>query len=201
MSGFMEDLDSSAVTGKMIILDITTGGLTMARIELSAEQRADIREVWSGVPGIGEAWLSLSDVIYTKSSLPARLRECARMRIAQINQCQMCLGVRFDSLTAEGIDAAMYDHVAEYATWPGYSDPERLAIELAERFCLDHLSMDAAFWQRMHAAFTDEEILELGLSVATWVGQGRLTQVLGLDVSCGLGHAGDDGKFDQAAVR
>jgi AhpD family alkylhydroperoxidase len=197
----MEDLSSSAVTGKVVILDNKTGGLTMARIELSAEQRADIRDVWSKVPGIGEAWLSLSDAIYTKSSLPARLRECARMRIAQINQCQMCLGVRFDSLTAEGIDSEMYDHVAEYATWPGYSEPERLAIELAERFSLDHLSLDDAFWQRMHAAFSDEEILELGLSVATWVGQGRLTQVLGLDVSCGLGHAGDDGKFEKAAVQ
>jgi len=113
----------------------------------------------------------------------------------------MCLGVRFDSLTAEGIDAAMYDHVADYATWSGYSGPERLAIEFAERFCLDHLSMDDAFWERMHAAFNDEEILELGVSVATWVGQGRLTQVLGLDVSCGLGHAGDDGKLEQAAAR
>jgi AhpD family alkylhydroperoxidase len=172
----------------------------MARIALSAEQRADIRDVWSQLPGIGDAWLSLSDAIYTKSSLPARLRECARTRIAQINQCQMCLGVRFDSLTAEGIDAAMYDHVAEYATWSGYSEPERLAIEFAERFCLDHLSMDDAFWERMHAAFSDDEILELGVSVATWVGQGRLTQVLGLDVSCGLGHAGDDGRLEEAAA-
>jgi AhpD family alkylhydroperoxidase len=195
----MEDLGSSVVTGKVAILDNKTGGLTMARIELSAEPRADIRDVWSRLAGIGDAWLSLSDAIYTKSSLPARLRECARMRIAQINQCQMCLGVRFDSLTAEGIDAAMYDHVADYATWSGYSGPERLAMEFADRFCLDHLSMDDAFWERMHAAFNDEEILELGVSVATWVGQGRLTQVLGLDVSCGLGHAGDDGKLEQAA--
>ena len=185
----------------MIILDNKTGGLTMARIELSAEQRDDIRDVWSRLPGIGEGWLSLSDAIYTKSALPARLRECARMRIAQINQCQMCLGVRFESLTAEGIDADMYDHVADYATWPGYSEPERMATEFAERFCLDHLSMDDAFWARMHAAFSDDEILELGVSVATWVGQGRLTQVLGLDVSCGLGHAGADGKLEQAAPR
>jgi AhpD family alkylhydroperoxidase len=150
------------------------------------------------LPGIGDAWLTLSDAIYTKSSLPARLRECARMRIAQINQCQMCLGVRFDSLTAEGVDAEMYDHVAEYATWPGYSTQERLAIELAERFSLDHLSLGDEFWQRMHDAFSDREILELGVSVATWVGQGRLTQVLGLDISCGLGHAGDDGKLETA---
>jgi hypothetical protein len=43
----MEDLGSSAVTGKVLILDNKTGGLTMARIELSAERRDDIRDVWS----------------------------------------------------------------------------------------------------------------------------------------------------------
>lgn len=170
----------------------------MARIELTSAQRADIREVWSRLGGIGDAYLNLSDTIYTTTTLAPRLRECARMRIAQINQCQMCLGVRFDSLTAEGVDADMYDHVAEYATWEGYSQPERMAIEFAERFCLDHLSMDDAFWERMHAAFSDQDILELGVCVAIWVGQGRLTHVLGLDVSCGLGHAGDDGKLAEA---
>jgi hypothetical protein len=52
----------------------------MARTALSAEQRTDIRDVWSQLPAIGDTWLSLSDAIYTKSSLPARRRECARMR-------------------------------------------------------------------------------------------------------------------------
>jgi AhpD family alkylhydroperoxidase len=166
----------------------------VARIDLTSDEELDIRNVWSRIAHIGGAWLSLSDTIYTQSSLSPRLRECARMRIAQINQCQMCLSVRFDSLTAEGVDSEMYDHVAEYASWPGYSDRERLAVEFAERFALDHLSMTSEFWDGMHAQFTDDEIVELGIAVATWVGQGRLTQVLGLDVSCGLGRAGDDGR-------
>ena len=173
----------------------------MARIDLSSDEQLDIRVVWSRIPAIGDAWLSLSDTIYTQTSLPARLRECARMRIAHINQCQMCLGVRFDSLSAEGVDSDMYDHLAEYLTWPGYSDRERLAIEFAERFALDHLAMGDDFWDRMHQEFTDTEILELGIAVATWVGQGRLTQVLGLDVSCGLGRAGDDGRVAAADTR
>jgi AhpD family alkylhydroperoxidase len=172
----------------------------MARIDLSPDEQFDIRNVWSQIPAIGDAWLSLSDTIYTQSSLSARVRECARMRIAEINQCQMCLGVRFDSATAEGVDAEMYANVADFATWPGYSEQERLAIEFAQRFATDHLTMDDEFWQRMRAGFTSQEILELGVCIATWVGQGRLTQVLGLDISCGLGRAGDDGKLEEAAL-
>jgi AhpD family alkylhydroperoxidase len=172
----------------------------MARIELSPAQQADIRSIWSAVPDIGVAWLALSDTIYDKSRLPARLRECARMRIAQINQCQMCLGVRFDALAAEGVDEAMYEHVAEYRSWPGYSERERLALELAERFALDHLSLDDAFWARMRAQFSDPEILELGICVATWLAQGRLTQVLGLDIACGMHRAGSGGRLEPHAA-
>jgi AhpD family alkylhydroperoxidase len=167
----------------------------VARIDLSSDQQFDIRNVWSQLSAIGDAWLSLSDTIYTRSSLPARERECARMRIAQINQCQMCLAVRFAAATADGVDAELYAHVAHGTTWPGYSARERLAIEYAERFATDHLGMDDDFWRRLRDEFTDVEILELGVCIATWLGQGRVTQALGLDVACGLGHAGDDGKL------
>jgi AhpD family alkylhydroperoxidase len=167
----------------------------VARIALSSDQQFDIRNVWAQLSAIGDAWLSLSDTIYTQSTLPARERECARMRIAQINQCQMCLAVRFDATTAEGVDAELYAHVGDDRAWPGYSRRERLAMEYAERFATDHLGMDDDFWRRLRDQFSEVEVLELGVCIATWLGQGRLTQVLGLDVACGLGPAGDDAKL------
>jgi hypothetical protein len=52
MSCCMADLDECDFTGKVIILDNKTGGVTVARIQLSSEQSAAIREVWSQLPGI-----------------------------------------------------------------------------------------------------------------------------------------------------
>ena len=57
----------------------------------------------------------------------------------------------------QGLTEELYAHVAEYRERPEYSDREKLAIEFAERFIVDHLSMDDAFFSRMRAHFADEE--------------------------------------------
>ena len=68
--------------------------------------------------------------------------------------------------------------------YDGLTEREQLCAEFAELFATDHLSMDDAFWARLHAAFTDAEIVELGISVGMWVSQGRLNQVLDVDGGC-----------------
>ena len=77
----------------------------------------------------------------------------------------------------------LYAHVVEHGH-PEYSEQEQVAIEYAERFALDHLSIDDAFWARLQASFTDPEILDLTICIGNWLGFGRLTQVLHLDVAC-----------------
>jgi AhpD family alkylhydroperoxidase len=166
----------------------------MSRIDLTAGEAQDIRTVWDRVPRVGDAWLRLSDTVYDSGSLHPRLREAVRRRIAEINKCQLCLSVRFDGLESHGVDEEMYSNVAGYRMWPGFAEKERVAIEFAERFAQNHLSMDDEFWERVRAEFSDDELLELGLSVGTWVAQGRLTQVLGLDLACGLERAGAAGR-------
>lgn len=50
--------------------------------------------------------------------------------------------------------------------------------------------MDDAFFERLRAHFDDEEILDLGISVSTFLVMGRLTRVLGVQESCALVEAG-----------
>jgi len=80
----------------------------------------------------------------------------------------------------------MYAHVAEYGDRDEYSERERLAIEYAERFALDHLGIDDAFFERLREHFADDEILDLTICIADFLGFGRLTQVLKLDQSCAV---------------
>jgi alkylhydroperoxidase family enzyme len=77
----------------------------------------------------------------------------------------------------------MYAHVAEYAECGEYSEREKLAIECAERFALDHLSIDDDFFKRLKVHFSDKEIVDLITCIATFLALGRLTQVFGLSVS------------------
>lgn len=88
-------------------------------------------------------------------------------------------------MAEHGVTEELYAHVAEHGHLE-YSARERLAIEYAEKFALDHLSIDDAFWARLREHFTDAEILDLTICTGSWLAFGRLTQVLKLDVSCDL---------------
>jgi alkylhydroperoxidase family enzyme len=61
--------------------------LHVARIDIPEGEGGDAVQVWSLRPEMGGAVARLSDAAYNKSILPVRVREAARMRIAQLNDC------------------------------------------------------------------------------------------------------------------
>src|SRR5580700_7786232 len=126
--------------------------------------------------------MQLVDAAYNKSILPVGVREAARMRIAQINDCAVCGTFRATSVQQEGLNEDFYRHVGD-GQYP-YDDKERLAIEYAERFALDHRAIDDAFFDRLHALFTDAEILDLTMCMAHFLGMGRLLRTIGITDTC-----------------
>ena len=89
----------------------------------------------------------------------------------------------------QGVTEELYAHVHEPDAGE-YSDQEKVAIEYAERFAVDHLSIDDEFWARLRSQFSDPDILDLTICIADFLGFGRLTQVLKLDVSCEIPEGG-----------
>jgi alkylhydroperoxidase family enzyme len=143
--------------------------------------------VWGLRPEMGMGAGALSHAIYEESILPVRERELARMRIAQINGCVICQQWRSTPGAEGAVSEDDYAHVVDWRTRDGYSVRERLAVEYAELFALDHHTIDDAFYTRMRAAsFTDAEILDLTVCIGGWLALGRTLHVLGLDDACKL---------------
>jgi hypothetical protein len=44
--------------------------------------------------------------------------------------------------------------------------------------------MDDELWTRLHTEFSEDELVDLGLSVASWLALGRVNQVFGVDGAC-----------------
>ena len=80
-----------------------------------------------------------------------------------------------------GVTEDVYEHLDEWHTWPGYTDRQRLAIEYAERFATDHRAIDDELFARLRAQFADDEILDLTLCCAVFLGLGRTLEVLGIN--------------------
>jgi len=153
----------------------------MARIDVPEGPGGDAAMVWSLRPEMGGMVQKMVSTVYGKSVLPAAEREVARMRIAQLNACNACSTFLAPSVLEAGVTEDLYEHVAEAASYPGYTERQRLAVEYAERFATDHRSLDDEFFARLRSVFSDPEVLDLTMCVAVYVGLGRALEVLGID--------------------
>ena len=140
--------------------------------------------IWTLRPEMAGMVDRMITTAYQRSKLPATEREVARLRIAQLNDCAACADFRAPSVREAGVPEDIYAHLQEYRTYPGYTDRQRLAIEYAERFATAHDQIDDELFARMRAAFADDEILDLTLCLAVFVGLGRTLEVLGVDEAC-----------------
>ncbi|HRA33306.1 MAG TPA: carboxymuconolactone decarboxylase family protein [Acidimicrobiales bacterium] len=145
--------------------------------------------VWGElVPGIGPAAARFSQAVYTHTTLGLREFEAARLRVAQINGCLFCQDWRTERDGVKVPDG-FEDDVTDWAATDAFDDRTRLAAEYAERFTTDHHGLDQAFWDRMLAAYTQAEVVELSMCLGSWIAFGRLNHVLGIDTICTLpGH-------------
>ena len=151
----------------------------MARLEIPPGEGGDAVQIWSLQPALGHAAMRLVEAAYNKSILPVRVREAARLRIAQLNECTVCLAFRADKVKEQGLGEDFYGAIGQ----PGddaLSEQERLAVEYAERFAVDHTSIDDECIQRLRGVFTDPEILDLTICCSAFLGLGRTLHALGI---------------------
>jgi hypothetical protein len=152
------------------------------------------------------AAFDFSRAVYQHSKLSLREFEGARARTAEINGCAVCRSFRagrdmpgyfenFGGDAAQSVlvrgpapDENFYQNVSKSREDAQYSERERLTIAYAEGMGLDPqgLAVDEAFWARLRAAFSDEEIVDLTYSVGSWIALGRSVHLLGMDATCGF---------------
>lgn len=153
------------------------------------EGKDTIGYVWGEmVPGIGVAAAAFSLSVYEHSTLGLREFEAARLRIAQINGCLFCQDWRTER-DGQKVEPEFADAVTNWRTTDRFDERARLAAEYAERYATDHHGLDDEFWARMFEHYTQAELVELSMSIGSWLAFGRLNRVLGLDTVCVLpGH-------------
>ncbi|MFM7068505.1 MAG: carboxymuconolactone decarboxylase family protein [Actinomycetes bacterium] len=155
----------------------------MSRLNLPDGDGDELLRLYGLSPKMGAAAGNFTAAVYGDTVLSTRVREAARIRIAMVNDCPVCLDTRTVS-DPVGLSEDEYLGMANWAEMSTLDAPERIAVEFAERFATDHLSMDDDFWERARSVLNDQELFELGVCCASWLGLGRMTQVFGAGVSC-----------------
>lgn len=107
-------------------------------------------------------------------TLPPRLVELVRLRIAFHNQCRSCMSVRYQSAIDDGLTEDAVCSLEQPAESDDLSPAERSALRFADLFATDHLSIDDAVYDDLRRYFSEDELVELGVHCAYAVGMGRL---------------------------
>lgn len=133
--------------------------------------------IMAHVPGVSAAITAVLQTLQASGSLPPRLIELLRIRIAFHNQCRLCMSGRYrPDLVSEELVCSL----ERPADGPGLTDAERAALKFGDLFATDHLSIGKATYDELRQHFTEAQLVELGLYCSYLVGQGRLSATWGI---------------------
>jgi AhpD family alkylhydroperoxidase len=91
-----------------------------------------VAAIMGRLPAAAEALGSLTAALRANGTLPPRLLELVRLRIAFFNQCRSCIAVRYQSAIDDGLDEDAVCSLERPADAENLSAAERSALRFAE---------------------------------------------------------------------
>ena len=133
-----------------------------------------IMRMFAHTPEISKGLAAFGGAIKLHRSLPDRLVELVRLRVAFHNQCRSCMAIRYQDGVDAGIDEDLVCSLEKPQEAEDLSEAEKAAIEYGELFATNHLAIDDSVYENLRKYFSEAEVVELSITVAWFVGFGRL---------------------------
>jgi AhpD family alkylhydroperoxidase len=125
-------------------------------------------------PEMASALGAFSDAVIHSGTLPRRLTELIRLRVAFHNQCRSCMAIRYQEAVDDGVTEEVVCSLAQPDEADDLTAAERAALRFADLFATNHLAIDDAVYDDLRQYYTEGELVEIGLNCALDVGVGRL---------------------------
>jgi AhpD family alkylhydroperoxidase len=125
-------------------------------------------------PELMTALHDFAGILAQRGSLPGRLVELVRLRIAFHNQCRSCMAMRYQSGLDDGLTENAVCSLEKPEEAPDLSEAEKAALAYADISATNHFAITADTFEALRQHFTEPQIVELGLYVAYFIGFGRL---------------------------
>ncbi len=146
----------------------------MTRADEATPLEQGLMRIYAHVPGIAKGLAGFGGSLKMNRTLPERLVELVRLRIAFHNQCRSCMAIRYTDALEDGVTEDLVCSLEKPMEADNLTDAEKVAIEYGERFATNHLSIDDDMYNRLREHFTEAQLVELGTIAAFFVGFGRL---------------------------
>jgi AhpD family alkylhydroperoxidase len=154
----------------------------MARVDLPDGDQLEVTRALALVPHFTEVVAGYERAV-AKSALDRRMHELVRYRIAQLNQCSVCLAFRWDAAGVTEEERALVEDHDKHAE---FTAGEQAALTFAELFATDSTAISDEIIATLVEHLGTAGLVDLTLVAGKYVAMGRFMQVLGLDQACEL---------------
>lgn len=146
----------------------------IARPETTTELERGLMRFFAHSPEIAKSVAALGGGLKVHRSLPDRMVELVRLRVAFHNQCRSCMAIRYEDALADGVSENLVCELETPKLSGNLTDAEKVALDFADAFATNHYAISDDTYHELAQHFSESEIIELGVTVAFFVGFGRL---------------------------
>lgn len=108
------------------------------------------------------------------------IKDLCRVYISRTVKCEFCGNQRSEEATSAGLQEQQYDELLNFESADIYDDQQKAALAYAQAIAWGCDDLDA-LWDRLHAHFSEPELVELGCCIALTFGQQSWIRLLGIE--------------------
>lgn len=146
----------------------------LTRADSATPLEQGLMRMFAHIPDIAKGFAAFGGALKIHRTLPDRLVELVRLRVAFHNQCRSCMAIRYTDAVNAGVTEELVCSLENPMAADNLSDAEKAAIAYGEMMSTNHLAIDDEVYENLRKHFTEAQIVELGATVALFVGFGRL---------------------------
>lgn len=125
-------------------------------------------------PELAKGLTTFAAALKINRTLPDRLVELVRLKVAFHNQCRSCMAIRYTDAVEAGLTEDLVCALETPMDVVDLTPAEKIAIHYGELMASNHLAIDDDLHAELREHFSEAEVVELGMTVSFFVGFGRL---------------------------
>src|SRR5688572_8921393 len=128
--------------GKVAVEDWDPALRELVRADEATPLEQGAMRMFAHRPELAKGVVALFAALKQDRSLPERLIELVRLRVAFHNQCRSCMAIRYRDAVEDGVTEELVCALEQPAQAEDLTAAEKVALRYADRFANEHLSID-----------------------------------------------------------
>jgi alkylhydroperoxidase family enzyme len=152
----------------------------MDRAAAHGTPRPETNAIRAHVPAAFWAFAEPWEKMFRNGVCDHAIKELCRVYISRTVTCEFCGNQRSERGRNEGLVEGQYDDLLNFESSDKFDDRQKAALAYAQAIAWNEDDRDG-LWERLHAHFSEDELVELGCVIALTFGQQSWIRLLDVD--------------------